>query len=181
MTIPTQIEACRSHHRYGGAVNPPCSRTSSGRGHTHAHKQCAPGFLTVRFLRSLLQGRAENELASHVRRQMFSFCGTPDTEEVTVPLISPVEPLTAPVGHIRLCHRITNAFQTQPPPWSGFLRLNRLAAPKTHCHQGLGPAHNEAEVTPPSPFQTLGAQSSDGNRAQNVRFAHPAEASGPRP
>lgn len=56
----------------------------------------------------------------------FLFCRIIDTEEVTVPLISPVKPLTIPIGRICLCHKIKNDFQTQPPLQSGFLRPNWL-------------------------------------------------------
>lgn len=122
-------ELCPSQHnsKCTGALWSHCvHKRAQGRGYTHAHKQCALGLLIVYFLHSLLQGRAENELAWHIRIQTFLFCRTPDTEEVTVPLISPVKPLTTPIGHICLCHKIKNDFQTQPPLWSGFLRPNWL-------------------------------------------------------
>lgn len=61
-----------------------------------------------------------------VEYKHFLFCRIIDTEEVTVPLISPVKPLTIPMGHICLCHKIKNDFQTQPPRQSGFLRPNWL-------------------------------------------------------
>lgn len=162
-------EGCPSHHnwkhhlyhRSSGILSLLCLYMSSWREiYTHTHKQYSLGLLIVYFLCSLLQGRAKNELAWHIRIQTFFvlFCRPIDIEEVTVPLISPVKPLTASIRHICLCHRIKNDFQTQPPLLSGFLRPHwlvveseeELADPKiagvpaaqTHCHQGLVPTHS---------------------------------------
>lgn len=115
------------------------------------------------------------------------FCRTTVTEEVKVPLISPVKPLTTPKGRICLCHKIKNDFQTQPALQSGFLRPNWLAVERVRkscsrdcrCTRGadtLSPGTHantsDGEVMPPTPLWTLRTQSSDRKLAQNMRFSH---------
>lgn len=79
-----------------------------------------------------------------------------------VPLISPVKPLSTPIGHSCLCHKIKNEFQTQPPLQHGFLAPSWLViervkkscpkdcqcpsgadtlSPGTHANTQLGRGH----------------------------------------
>lgn len=75
-------EWCPSHHNWkhhlyhssSGILSLLCLYMSSWLEiYTHTHKQYSLGLLIVYFLCSLLQGRAKNELAWHIRIQTFFF------------------------------------------------------------------------------------------------------------